>query len=48
MGTLSNFFPANWKAVGDELTAAVMEFFSSGKILRQWNSTAITLVRKKH
>lgn len=41
------FFTANWNAVGGDLTAAVLEFFSSGRILRQWNSTAITLVRKK-
>ncbi|XP_048626442.1 uncharacterized protein LOC125594173 [Brassica napus] len=46
-GYPAEFFTANWNAVGADMVAAVQEFFESGKILRQWNSTAVTLIRKK-
>lgn len=46
-GFMGEFFKKVWDIVGDDFTKAVREFFISGQILRQWNSTAITLVPKK-
>ncbi|CAL9239284.1 unnamed protein product [Arabidopsis halleri] len=40
------FTGASWDIIGDDLSRAVKEFFSSGQILKQWNATAITLVPK--
>lgn len=41
------FFRSTWDIVGEDVTAAVKEFFKSGKILRQCNATAVTLIPKK-
>lgn len=46
-GYTSEFLKASWSVIGSEIIAAVLEFFSSGQILKQWNCTAITLVPKK-
>ncbi|KAK4382864.1 putative mitochondrial protein [Sesamum angolense] len=40
------FFKKAWEVVGEEITIAVQQFFSSGKLLKQLNSTLITLVPK--
>ncbi|XP_015159339.1 uncharacterized protein [Solanum tuberosum] len=39
----SGFYKAAWSLVGEDVTNAVQEFFQNSKILRQINSTSITL-----
>lgn len=46
-GFPSEFFTGNWEAVGRDVIDAVQEFFSSGRLLQQWNSTILTLIPKK-
>ncbi|XP_048611796.1 uncharacterized protein LOC125586052 [Brassica napus] len=46
-GYPAEFFTAHWKTVGDDMIKAVQEFFDSGRLLQQWNSTIITLIPKK-
>lgn len=46
-GYTSEFFRKTWSIVGPSLIEAVQEFFTSGRILSQWNSTSVTLVPKK-
>ncbi|KAL2252814.1 UNVERIFIED_CONTAM: hypothetical protein Sindi_0076100 [Sesamum indicum] len=38
-GYSSGFFKAAWPVVGQEVTKAVLEFFSTGKLVKQVNST---------
>ncbi|KAK4380907.1 hypothetical protein Sango_3019800 [Sesamum angolense] len=45
-GYSSGFFKAAWPIVGEEMIKAIMEFFHSGKILKQLNATLITLIPK--
>ncbi|KAL0307939.1 UNVERIFIED_CONTAM: Transposon TX1 uncharacterized protein [Sesamum calycinum] len=45
-GYLSGFFKAAWLVVGEEITAAVMDFFTTGRLLKQVNATLITLIPK--
>lgn len=40
------FFISCWSVVGPEVTAAILEFFSSGKLLKQWNATTLVLIPK--
>ncbi|XP_062113079.1 uncharacterized protein LOC133824228 [Humulus lupulus] len=42
----SFFYQDNWGLVGSEVTTAVLSFLTSGKILREINNTAITLIPK--
>ncbi|GJX13339.1 probable L-cysteine desulfhydrase, chloroplastic [Tanacetum coccineum] len=42
----SKFFKAYWNIVGDDLCAAIQEFFKSGKMLGELNTTLIFLVPK--
>lgn len=46
-GYPAEFFTGHWKAIGRDMIDAVNEFLSTGELLQQWNSTAITLVPKK-
>ncbi|XP_074315503.1 uncharacterized protein LOC141651701 [Silene latifolia] len=46
-GYTSQFFKDAADIVGEDLVAAVKEFFQSGKLLTQVNSTVLTLVPKK-
>ncbi|KAL1192639.1 hypothetical protein V5N11_031691 [Cardamine amara subsp. amara] len=46
-GYSSEFLKASWNIIGQEVTSTILEFFSSGQILKQWNSTTITFVPKK-
>lgn len=46
-GYTAEFFKKMWKAYGIKFSTAITEFFSSGKLLKQWNCTSITLVPKK-
>ncbi|GJT16593.1 RNA-directed DNA polymerase, eukaryota, reverse transcriptase zinc-binding domain protein [Tanacetum coccineum] len=45
-GFSSRFFKAAWKVVGDDVCAAVKEFFSSCKLLGEFNANLISLVPK--
>ncbi|KAL2235448.1 UNVERIFIED_CONTAM: hypothetical protein Sindi_1277000 [Sesamum indicum] len=46
-GYSSGFFKAAWPVVGQEVTKAVLEFFSTGKLLKQVNSTLLALIPKE-
>lgn len=45
-GFPSRFFQENWEIVGKDVVAAVTSFFRSGKLLKEWNSTAISFIPK--
>lgn len=45
-GYNSAFYQQNWELVSSDLVDAIKQFFSSGYLLKEWNSTAITLVPK--
>ncbi|KAL2938063.1 hypothetical protein RDABS01_021512 [Bienertia sinuspersici] len=45
-GFNSSFFKMSWPMLGDEICAAVLEFFQTGKLLREINNTNITLIPK--
>ncbi|KAL2225193.1 UNVERIFIED_CONTAM: hypothetical protein Sindi_3049600 [Sesamum indicum] len=45
-GYSSGFFKAAWPVVGQEVTKAVLDFFSTGKLLKQVNSTILALIPK--
>lgn len=40
------FFKHSWEVVGQDLTAAVLDFFQTGKLLKEINVTSITLIPK--
>ncbi|KAL0439710.1 UNVERIFIED_CONTAM: hypothetical protein Slati_2454000 [Sesamum latifolium] len=42
----SGFFKAAWPIVGREVTRAIMDFFVTGRLLKQVNSTLILLIPK--
>ncbi|KAL0455378.1 UNVERIFIED_CONTAM: hypothetical protein Slati_0877000 [Sesamum latifolium] len=42
----SGFFKAAWPVVGEEVTRAIMEFFRTGRLLKQVNTTLISLIPK--
>ncbi|XP_026458833.1 uncharacterized protein LOC113359390 [Papaver somniferum] len=46
-GFSSHFFKACWTTLGDELVAAIQNFFNKSKLLKEVNSTFITLIAKK-
>jgi hypothetical protein len=46
-GFSAGFFQKAWPVVGEDVMDAILEFFSSGNLLREVNSTIITLVPKK-
>ncbi|KAG7587002.1 Reverse transcriptase domain [Arabidopsis thaliana x Arabidopsis arenosa] len=45
-GFSAGFFRACWHIVGPEFVDAVLEFFRTGSILKQWNATTIILIPK--
>ncbi|KAL0439674.1 UNVERIFIED_CONTAM: hypothetical protein Slati_2450400 [Sesamum latifolium] len=45
-GYSSGFFRAAWSVVGREVTQAILEFFSTGRLLKQINATLISLIPK--
>ncbi|KAL2246373.1 UNVERIFIED_CONTAM: hypothetical protein Sindi_2905500 [Sesamum indicum] len=47
-GYSSGFYKNAWPMVGQEVTKAVLEFFSTGKLLKQINSTILTVIPKVH
>ncbi|KAL2231024.1 UNVERIFIED_CONTAM: Transposon TX1 uncharacterized protein [Sesamum indicum] len=47
-GYSSGFYKAAWPVVGAEVIRAVLEFFSTGRLLKQVNSTVLALIPKVH
>ncbi|KAL2226583.1 UNVERIFIED_CONTAM: hypothetical protein Sindi_2017000 [Sesamum indicum] len=47
-GYSSGFFKAAWPIVGQEVTMAVMDFFNTGRLLKQINTTLLALIPKVH
>lgn len=45
-GYSAGFFRHSWETVGGDVSAAVKEFFESGRLLRQLNHTVLTLLPK--
>lgn len=45
-GYSAEFFWESWEIVGVDLIAAVKEFFTAGRLLRQFNTTVISLILK--
>ncbi|KAL2246963.1 UNVERIFIED_CONTAM: Transposon TX1 uncharacterized protein [Sesamum indicum] len=45
-GYSSGFFKAAWPVVGTEVTRAILNFFTTGKLLKQVNSTLLALIPK--
>ena len=45
-GYSAEFFIATWEIIGPEVTEAILEFFNSGCLLKQWNSAALALIPK--
>ncbi|KAL0439868.1 UNVERIFIED_CONTAM: LINE-1 retrotransposable element O protein [Sesamum latifolium] len=45
-GYSAGFFKAAWPVVGGEVTQAILEFFATGRLLKQVNSTLISLIPK--
>lgn len=45
-GYSAEFFIATWSVIGPEVTEAILEFFKSGRLLKQWNSASLVLIPK--
>lgn len=45
-GFCSFFYKDTWEVVRETATGAVLDFFNSGKLLKEVNSTILTLVQK--
>ncbi|XP_019227742.1 PREDICTED: uncharacterized protein LOC109209032 [Nicotiana attenuata] len=45
-GYPAEFFKENWQVIGKDVIKAVMEFFDTGKLLKEINCTTITLIPK--
>ena len=42
----THFFKDTWSTVGTEISAAIKDFFTSGKLLKEVNTTILTLIPK--
>ena len=42
------FYKAAWRIVGTEVTSAILDFFASGRMLKQINTTLLALIPKVH
>ncbi|KAL2225824.1 UNVERIFIED_CONTAM: T-complex protein 1 subunit theta [Sesamum indicum] len=47
-GFSSGFFKAVWSVVGSEVTNVVLNFFTTGRLLKQINSTLLALIPEVH
>ncbi|KAG7578379.1 Reverse transcriptase domain [Arabidopsis thaliana x Arabidopsis arenosa] len=45
-GYSAEFFVSCWSVVGHEVSSAILEFFRSGSLLKQWNATSLVLIPK--
>ena len=46
-GYSAEFFTSTWSIIGPEITEVVLEFFQSGRLLKQWNTENLVLIPKK-
>lgn len=46
-GFTLSFFKATWEVVGVDVTTAIKHFFNTGRLLKEVNSTFISLIPKK-
>ncbi|KAL2251937.1 UNVERIFIED_CONTAM: hypothetical protein Sindi_2316000 [Sesamum indicum] len=47
-GYSSGFFKDSWPIVGQEVSSAVLDFFSTGRLLKQINTMLLALIPKVH
>ncbi|KAL2235609.1 UNVERIFIED_CONTAM: hypothetical protein Sindi_1293100 [Sesamum indicum] len=47
-GYSSGFFKPAWPIVGQEVTSAVLDYFSTGRLLKQINTTLLAFIPKVH
>ncbi|KAL2225211.1 UNVERIFIED_CONTAM: hypothetical protein Sindi_3023200 [Sesamum indicum] len=47
-GYSSGFFKAAWPIMGQEVSSAVLDFFRTGRLLKQINTTLLALIPKVH
>ncbi|KAL2237583.1 UNVERIFIED_CONTAM: hypothetical protein Sindi_0950000 [Sesamum indicum] len=47
-GYSSGFFKATWPIIGQEVSSALLDFFHTGRILKQINTTLLALIPKVH
>ncbi|KAL0297822.1 UNVERIFIED_CONTAM: Retrovirus-related Pol polyprotein from type-2 retrotransposable element R2DM [Sesamum angustifolium] len=45
-GYSSGFYKAAWPVIGDEVVKAILEFFTTGRLLKQVNTTLLALIPK--
>ncbi|XP_074297021.1 uncharacterized protein LOC141627693 [Silene latifolia] len=45
-GYSSQFFKDSWAIIGNDICAAITEFFNTGQLLKQLNATLVTLIPK--
>ncbi|KAK4384371.1 hypothetical protein Sango_3067700 [Sesamum angolense] len=45
-GFSSGFYKAAWPIVGEDISKAIMDFFTTGRLLKQVNATILTLIPK--
>ena len=45
-GFNSKFYKATWPIVSQDVINAIQGFFATGKLLKSWNNTVITLIPK--
>lgn len=45
-GFNGNFYRTNWHTIGNEVIGAVQQFFHTGKMIKEFNQTLITLIPK--
>ncbi|KAK4407908.1 putative ribonuclease H protein [Sesamum angolense] len=46
-GYSSGFYKAAWPVIGDEVVKAILEFFTTGRLLKQVNTTVLALIPKR-
>ncbi|KAL0291253.1 UNVERIFIED_CONTAM: hypothetical protein Sradi_7031000, partial [Sesamum radiatum] len=46
-GYSSGFYKAAWHVIGDEVVKAILEFFTTGRLLKQVNTTMLALIPKR-
>ncbi|KAL0278039.1 UNVERIFIED_CONTAM: hypothetical protein Sradi_7301700 [Sesamum radiatum] len=46
-GYSAGFFKAAWSVIGEEVTQALLDFFRTGRLLKQINATLISLIPKR-
>lgn len=46
-GYSAEFFTSLWSVIGPEISEAILEFFRTGKLLKQWNTANLVLIPKK-